>query len=325
VRTGVLGLGLIGGSLLKGLAAAGEEPLGADADPHVAGAARAGGFGVVPDAAALARECDVVIACIPPGSAGRAAAELLAADPDVVVADAASVKGSVMRDVAAHAGAAAMARFVGAHPLAGSAAAGWDASDVRLLRDALWAVCPPAPDAPAEPLCALAAALDPLAARLLVCDADEHDAAVARTSHVPHVAAQALARLPSDPLGGALSGGAYRDMTRTAASDPELWLGIVAANRAAVAGGLRALLEDLAGLAAAVEEGRTDVLAAAWHEGAAARVKVDAIRWSEPAWEPRRLAWPAWDALLELGRAGVVVRRPAREGDELVLDAAAPA
>jgi prephenate dehydrogenase len=325
VRTGVLGLGLIGGSLLKGLAAAGEEPLGADVDPSVAGAARAGGFGVVPDAATLARECDVVIACIPPDRAGAAVAELLAADPDVVVADAVSVKGAVLRDVAARVESAALARFVGAHPLAGSAAAGWDAADVRLLRDALWAVCPPAPDAPAESLCALAAALDPLAARLLVCDADEHDAAVARTSHVPHVAAQALARLPSDPLSGALSGGAYRDMTRTATSDPELWLGIVAANRTAVAGGLRTLLDDLARLATAVEEGDTDVLAAAWHQGAAARAEVDAIRWREPAWEPRRLAWPAWNELLELGRAGVVVRRPTREGDALVLEAATPA
>jgi hypothetical protein len=131
--------------------------------------------------------------------------------------------------------------------------------------------------------------------------------------------------MPPGPLGAALSGGAYRDMTRTATSDPELWLGIVAANRAAVAGGLRTLLDDLARLAAAVEEGQTDVLADAWREGAAARAEVDAIRWSEPAWEPRRLAWPAWDELLRLGREGVVVRRPAREGDVLVLEASSTA
>jgi prephenate dehydrogenase len=327
VRTGVLGLGLIGGSLLKALASAGAEATGADADPAVAAAARSAGFDVVPGATALARASDVVIVCVPPDAAAAAVTELLAADPGVTVADAASVKAPVLRAVAAAAAADALARFVPAHPLAGAESAGWGASDPALLRDAVWAVCPPAANAPAAPLCALATALEPLGARLLVCDAGEHDAAVARTSHAPHVAAEALARLPAGarlPLAAALSGGAYRDMTRTARSDAELWRGILAANRDAAAAALRELVADLEHLAAAVEAGDEAPLAAAWRDGAAARASVDAIRWADREWEPRRLAWPAWDELLDLGRAGVVVRRLRDDGEALALEAAVP-
>jgi prephenate dehydrogenase len=324
-RVGVLGLGLIGGSLLKGLAAAGGSPVGADADPAVAGDARTAGFEVTADAAALARVCDVVVVCVPPTHTAAAVAELLAADREVVVADVASVKAPILRDVAA-ANPADVARFVPAHPLAGSELTGWAASDAALLRDALWAVCPPAPGTSPAALCTLARALDPLGPRLLACTADAHDAALARTSHVPHVVAQALARLAEAgglPLAAALSGGAYRDMTRTARSDPSLWLDIVGANRAATAESLRELLADLDRLATAIESGDDTVLADAWRDGAAARATVDAVRWTDPEWRRHHLPSATWEALVDLGRAGVVVRRPKVEGEALALEAGA--
>jgi prephenate dehydrogenase len=323
-RPGVLGLGLIGGSLLKGLAAVGIEAVGADADPAVAGAARAAGFHVVPDAAALARACDVVVVCVPPARVAESVLALLEADAGVVAADAASVKAPVLRAVSAAADAAALDRYVPAHPLAGSERAGWDASEPALLRDAVWAVCPPAAGAGLASLCTLAAALEPLSPRLLACDADTHDAALARTSHVPHVAAQALARLPTAtglPLSAALSGGAYRDMTRIARSDAALWLDIVGANRVATAAGLRALIAGLAELADAVESGDDAALAEAWRTGAATRATVDAVRWRAPEWRAHRVAGTGWDGLLELGRAGVLVRRLRQADGGLELEA----
>ena len=82
-------------------------------------------------------------------------------------------------------------------------------------------------------MCRLAAAVERLDGRLVACAAADHDEAVARTSHVPHVAAQALARLiAGDPLRAALTGGGYRDMTRVARSDAALWAEILLANRA---------------------------------------------------------------------------------------------
>jgi prephenate dehydrogenase len=318
-RAGVLGLGLIGGSLLQGLAAAGAAPAGIDTDPDAAGAARGAGFDVLDDPAALARACDIVLVCVPPAATAAAVLELLDADPGVVVADAASVKAPVLAAL----GGADLTRYVPAHPLAGSERGGWDAAEPALLRDAVWAVCPPASDAPVAPLCAFAAALEPLGPRLLACSADAHDGAVARTSHVPHVVAQALARLAGDdPATAALSGGALRDMTRTVRSDPSLWLDIVTANRTATSSVLRGLLADLERLATAIDAGDEAALADAWRQGAAARATVDAIRWTEPTWEPRSLP-AAWASLLELGRAGTLIRRPRLEGETLALESAA--
>lgn len=320
-RTGVLGLGLVGGSLLRGLHEAGAEVAGFDADPDVTAAAAASGCAVAADAGSLARACEVVIVCVPPARTADAVVAALAGGG--VVADAASVKAPVLAAVAAQAGGEALERYVPAHPLAGSERAGWAAADAALLRDAVWAACPPRPDAPVRALCALAAALEPLRGRLLVCDAAEHDAAVAGTSHAPHVAAMALARSAGSGLAAALTGGAYRDMTRTAAADEALWSAILDANRQPVADALRALSVELAGLADVLEAGDHDALAETWRAGAAARSQALERRWAEPAWSAERLALPPWDALLGFGREGRAIRRPRVDGDTLALDVAA--
>jgi hypothetical protein len=116
-----------------------------------------------------------------------------------------------------------------------------------------------------------------------------------------------------------LSGGSYRDMTRTVQADAALWLDIVRANRRETAAGLRELVADLERLATAVEAGDDAALRDAWHAGAATRATVDAVRWTGPAWRPHRI--PAtWSALLDLGRAGVPFRRPRLAGDALELE-----
>jgi hypothetical protein len=140
------------------------------------------------------------------------------------------------------------------------------------------------------------------------------------------VVAQALARLAEAgglPLSAALSGGAYRDMTRTARSDPALWVDIVGSNRSASAAALRALIGELERLAGAIESGDDATLAEAWRAGAAARATVDAIRWTEPEWRSHRLPAASWAALMDLGRAGVLVRRPRVDGEALELEAGA--
>jgi prephenate dehydrogenase len=317
----VLGLGLVGGSLLQGLRAAGAEPLGFDADPDVTAAAAAAGYAVAADAESLAQACPVVIVCVPPARTPGAVAAALAAGP--VVADAASVKGPVLAAVVEMVAEPALDRYIPAHPLAGSERAGWGAAEATLLAGAVWAACPPRPRASLEPLCALAAALEPLRPRLLICDAAEHDAAVARTSHAPHVAAIALARAAGSGLAAALTGGAYRDMTRTAAADEALWAAILHANRGPVADALRALATELGELAGAIAAGDDDALAAAWQAGALARAQACALRWEEPAWAAERLRLPPWDALLGLGRAGRAIRRPRLDGDALAVDVAA--
>jgi prephenate dehydrogenase len=142
---------------------------------------------------------------------------------------------------------------------------------------------------------------DAFDARLIVCDPDEHDAAVARSSHMPHTAAVAIAASlaghPSPRLAAALSGGAFRDITRVAASDPAMWNEILELNADNVA----AALDDLR---AALHEPEPP-----WNTGREMAALVDELRWREPQWERREFDWPAWDELIALGRAGTGVRR----------------
>jgi len=319
VRAGVVGLGLIGGSILRGLAAVGVEVAGHDASPAVREAAAAECFAVAADAAELARGCDLVLVAVPPEATADAVAAALAADPGVVVADTASVKAPVLDAVRTQAPGAA-SRYVPAHPLAGAATTGWAASSRETVAGAVWAVCPPEPRAPLEPLCRLSDLVEPLGGRLIACSAPEHDDAVARTSHVPHVAAQALTRILGDEEGGlraALSGGAYRDMTRVARSDPALWVEILSMNRAGVVAALDELAEELRWYRAALEGGDRSGLARTWAGAREVLAAVDAVRWAPATWEESTLEPPSWDGLVALGRAGRAVRRLRVEGQAL--------
>ena len=298
MRTGVVGLGLIGGSVLRGL----SDAVGFDADAAVRAAAVAEGFTVVEDLAGLA-DRELVIVAVPPGRTAEVVAAVLDAVPGAVVADTASVKEAVLAALPEGAGD----RFVGAHPLAGAETAGWAASSADVVAGAVWAACQ-AGDA-LEPVCRLASVVDRLGGRLVACTASEHDEAVARTSHVPHVAAQALAGLASGGgLRGALSGSAFRDMTRVARADPALWGEILALNRDRSLAALDELGGRLAALRAALESGDRDALVGAWSSGTEALAAVDAARWTQPAWRDERVEG-GWAGLLALGRAGRAVRR----------------
>lgn len=267
MNVGVAGLGLIGGSLLRALGA-----VGFDADPEVRAAAGQR-FDVVDSLEGLAG-CDLVFVAVPPAVCADVVRAALAVAP--FVADTASIKAPV-------AAAVTDERFVAAHPLAGSESAGWTASSPDILRNAPWAVC----SGSLQALCRVSEAVDRLDGHLVPCKAADHDAAVARTSHVPHIVAQALSRtVDGDPLASALTGGSFRDMTRVAASDPALWADILLANRDAVLAGLDALEAELAGYRAALEAG---AIAAAWRAPGTT---------AAAGWAPVRDEPGSWAALL---------------------------
>jgi prephenate dehydrogenase len=212
---------------------------------------------------------------------------------------------------AAPAGVDALDRFLPAHPLAGAETAGFGASAAELLDGAVWAVCPPRAGAPLDALCAAAPVLDALGARLVACTPADHDDAVARTSHVPHVAAQALAGLLAErPAGlGALSGGGFRDMTRVAKADSALWMDILRLNRERSIEALDELIAALERSREALAAGAWDGIATAWADGARARESVERARWAEPNWAPATLPAPDWEPLLRWGREGRAFRR----------------
>jgi len=241
-RVGILGLGLIGGSLalaLKGKRGA-PEVWGCDRSRETVRKAL--------DAGAIARgcteaglpECDIVVVCIPVLRAVEAIRRLgPRMRPGAVLTDAGSVKSGIVRE--GERATAGGAFFVGGHPIAGTEASGFSAAQAALFRGRSFIATPTLrTDAGAvrrvERLWKRAGA-----AALLRMAPKVHDHVFAYVSHLPHAVAYALvhsvATLPSNvPLG--YSAGGFRDFTRIASSNPGMWKDIVLQNRSEV---LRAL------------------------------------------------------------------------------------
>lgn len=186
----------------------------------------------------------LVVVAVPPDLLGAEIAAALVAYPGAVVTDVGSVKTAPLALARKALGERAelLAGYVGGHPMAGSERSGPLAASAALFEGRPWAVTPHDDS--------LGEAVDAVLELVRVCGAtpveltpDQHDLAVARVSHVPHllsvVMAGRLADAPGDHL--ALAGQGLRDVTRIAGSDPRLWQQILALNAEAVT----ALLEQV--------------------------------------------------------------------------------
>ena len=263
IRTAaVAGLGLIGGSLARDLAARGVRVLACDADAGVVDAAVA--EGVV--SAALGpglegvEEADALVLAIPV----RAAPALLkAALPRLrglrLVTDAGSTKGCIV-EAAQRLGLGAT--FVGAHPLAGDHRSGWPASRPGLFADATVYLTPTAESS--GDAVALARELwSSVGAVTVEMGADDHDRLLAWTSHLPQVVSSALAAaLAEQGIDRAELGRGGQDVARLAASSPEVWRDILAENAAAVSDAIGEMERQLAAARAAIGSGDAEAIRA---------------------------------------------------------------
>ena len=126
-------------------------------------------------------------------------------------------------------------RFVGGHPMAGTAHSGWAAGDARLFVGAPWVVSVDDDVDPGVWAQVMHLALD-CGAVVVPARSDEHDAAAAAISHLPHLLAEALAVTAGDvPLAFALAAGSFRDGTRVAGTAPDLVRAMCEANSGAAA------------------------------------------------------------------------------------------
>ena len=229
-----MGVGLIGGSVAWGAKRRGmaAQVVGADRDPaSLRHALVAGMIDAVADAADAVRDADLVVLAVPVGALAGLADELAPRlDPRTVVTDVGSVKRSVVERVGW-----VIPRFVGGHPMAGGEQSGAAAASPDLFEGATCLVTPTERTDPTA-LQAVERLWHALGATVVRLDAAVHDEIVAAVSHLPHLAAYALVNTAagSDPSGRALSfaAGGFRDMTRIAASSPELWRDICLMNRA---------------------------------------------------------------------------------------------
>ncbi|MFD7308864.1 prephenate dehydrogenase [Promicromonospora sp. NPDC059942] len=258
VSVGVVGLGLVGGSLARALQAAGVPVVATD--PASGGEARAAGLTIADDVAHLAaNRPDVVVLAAPLRAMRSVAAELaeaLADEPgwDPTVTDVGSVKGPV-RDAVTEAGLGE--RYVGAHPMSGTEQSGFAASSAELMQGVPWAVTvTPATD-PDRLLQVLRLVTGPLGGTAAVLTDDLHDEAVALVSHVPHVLANqllgAVAGAPVRDVALRLAAGSFRDGTRVGFTDPRRTEAMVTENAAWVAPALRLAARDLERLADALD------------------------------------------------------------------------
>ena len=236
-----MGLGLIGGSIARALTERGWHVTGDDHDPYRCNQADAlgliGEIGLDPKAE-ITFVATPVLTLV--DQVKRALAETAG-----VVTDVGSVKAALVAAIDDP-------RFVGGHPMAGSELEGLDGSDASMFEGAVWVLTPSAATADTT-FSAVAAVVADFGADVVALTAERHDQTVAVISHVPHLTAATLMGLASDRAEEhaallRLAAGGFRDMTRIASGQPNIWLDICAENRDAILSALDALIDGLQGM-----------------------------------------------------------------------------
>jgi prephenate dehydrogenase len=299
----VIGLGLIGGSVLRAAARAGRPVFGASdvavADPRVESTV----------AAALdraAREDALVVVAVPLPAVDEVLRLVATHAPSCLLTDVVSVKEPVADAVARRLPGA---RYVGGHPMAGRSASGWESGSEDLFDGAAWVVTTEEDTSLAVWREVVSLALD-CGAQVVPATTTEHDAAVARISHLPHLMAAVLAATGADggSLALSLAAGSFGDGTRVMGTRPELVLAMCEGNRVPL---LDAVDDALGRLGAARGSlASTGGLASTVRAGHEARQALEDLRNAESEEIPIDLTDPeVFETLRDLGTAGGRVLR----------------
>jgi prephenate dehydrogenase len=302
----VVGLGLIGGSVMRAAAAAGHEVFGYNRSIDGVQAAKFDGFDATDSLDhALARAAAsnaLIVLAVPVPALSQMLGRIRDSAPHCPLTDVTSVKSCVVDEVRSF---GLLDRFVGGHPMTGTAHSGWSAGNARLFVGAPWVI---AVDDHVDPdiwTMVMNLALD-CGSVVVPARSDEHDAAAATISHLPHLLAEALAITAGEvPLAFALAAGSFRDGTRVAATAPDLVRAMCEANADQL---LPAVERTLALLgqardALAAKRPLTDLV----EPGHAARIRYDSF--SRPEIVTVVIGDENWrDELAAAGRAGGVIR-----------------
>jgi prephenate dehydrogenase len=317
----VIGLGLIGGSLARAarplVPVTGWSPSLATRD-----AAGADGLAVadsLPAALQAAARDDALVVLASPVTTFRSLLREVAQHaPTVRLTDVASVKAAVAEEVSQ---IAPHARFIGSHPMAGTAQSGWAAGDATLFDGAAWVTCL-TEESDLTDWSGVAALALAVGSRVVPAEAEAHDSAVARISHLPHVMALALAQVGAQ--GGALAlslaAGSFADATRVAGTRPELIRAMCETNREALVDAL----DDALGLMGVARGSlaSTGSLFKLTEAGHAARGEFEA---RESGFEPMVLSGDDLiEQLLAVGAAGGYVTGLRGTAADLKVDARYP-
>lgn len=248
----IVGAGLLGTSIALALKHAGHEVWLSDLNhDHLRTAVGLGAGIPAPEDRSRAR---LVVVAVPPAEISNAVLEALQASPEAIVTDIGSVKGLPLDEISDRVDAPSLSRYVGSHPMAGSERSGPLAASAKLFEGRPWAVCPDVHSLGATGQ--VESLVRACGAEVVRLSPKEHDHAVARTSHLPQLlsvlAAGQLAEAEPEEL--RLSGQGVRDVTRIAASDPDLWTQILIANKVAVGELLASVENDLRMMRTALDD-----------------------------------------------------------------------
>ena len=272
---GILGLGLIGGSLARAYSIAGHRVFACESDRQMLSFARLAGAvedELTDDTVGL---CDLILLAIyPDGCAAWLAGHAGRIRPDALVMDCCGVKRSVCDRCFPLADAHGFT-FIGGHPMAGTHFSGFKYSRADLVAGAPMVLVPPRFDDMAL-LDRAKRALEPCGfGSFSVTRAEDHDRMIAFTSQMPHVLSNAFIKSPTALEHRGFSAGSYQDLTRVARLNPQMWAELFLENRDFLLQELNTCLASLAQYRDAVEASDIQTLTALLEEGRDRKEAVD--------------------------------------------------
>ncbi len=225
---------------------------------------------------------EFIVVCTPVDSISRYVLEAARYCPEhAVITDAGSTKGRIVAEIesawvelpnrmqAAASSHTTLCRFVGSHPLAGSEKSGYQYADPQLLAGR-WVVVTPTARSDVQATERTVAFWQALGARVCLMAPEDHDRALALTSHLPHLVASALAgMLP--PRWADLAASGFRDTTRIAAGPPEIWTPIFLHNRSALLEALGQFEQQVHRFRQALETENAEILSSLLTQGKSRR------------------------------------------------------
>ncbi len=275
MTVGILGLGLIGGSLARAYAKAGHKVLACEQDESMLMFAQlAGACQGVLDTNTIP-SCDLILLCIyAGGSADWLETNGKYISPTTLVMDCCGIKSEICNrcfPIAERYGFT----FVGGHPMAGSHNSGFKFSRSNLFQGAPMVLVPPRYD-DAQLLERCHDALAPCRfGSFSVTTAQEHDRMIAFTSQMPHIVSNAFIKSPTALTHKGFSAGSYKDLTRVAWLNPQMWAELFLSNRDNVLSELDQYIYALNQYRAAIIEKDEQMLIDLLEEGRKRKEEVD--------------------------------------------------
>ena len=275
MKVGILGLGLIGGSLARAYALEGHSVYAAEQNASMLSFAMLAGAVHGKLDMQTIPQCDLILLAIyPDGSASWLEENARYVSPDALVMDCCGIKQEICRRCFPLAKEYGFT-FVGSHPMAGSQFSGFKYSRADLFEGAPMVLVPPVFDN-MQLLDRIKKALEPCHfGSFSVTTAEGHDQMIAFTSQMPHILSNAFIKSPTALNHKGFSAGSYKDLTRVAWLNPQMWAELFLENKENVLFELNYYIESLKAYSDAIAAEDMDTLVALLDEGKKRKEQVD--------------------------------------------------